>query len=95
MKYIRTQIYLDPEEHRRLTAEAKAKGISLAALIREIAAGHTAERSALYDKKGWDSLIGSAGSGEPTDIARFKDQYLAEAMDQLYEKKMGRAPKQP
>lgn len=87
MKYKPTQVYLDPETHAKLKAEATRRGISLAALLREITANHVGERAPVYGEKSWDALIGIS-HGEPTDIARFKDQYMTEAMDALYEKKM-------
>jgi len=40
----RTQIYLDPEVHRRLKERAKEEGISLAELIRRIARDYCAKR---------------------------------------------------
>lgn len=92
MKYKATQVYLDPATHARLKAEAARRGISMAALMREIAAAHVGETAIPYGEKTWDAIVG-IGDGEPTDIARFKDQYVAEAMDALYEKKMSGAPK--
>lgn len=93
MTYQRTQVYLDPEEHRKLVAEAASRGISLAALLREIVASHVGERAAPYEAKGFESIIGIIRSDKPTDVARFGDEYMAEAMDELYRKKMGLEPK--
>lgn len=92
MKYKATQVYLDATDHERLTTEARRQGISLAALMRELAAGYLAERAPTYDTKSWDSIVTT--DGEPTDIATEKDRYLTEVADALYAKKMGRtAPK--
>jgi hypothetical protein len=88
MTYQRTQIYLDPEEHRRLVDEAARRGISLAALLREIVGHHVAEGAPEYTAKSWDPIIGIAAGGEPTDIGRDKDQYLGEVADHVYEKKL-------
>lgn len=87
MKYQATQVYLDPEDHARLKAEAQRRGISLAALMRALVSGHAAESVPDYDAKSWDALIVDA-KGRRTDIRREADSYQAEAMDALYEKKM-------
>lgn len=88
MRYQRTQIYLEPEHHRRLVEEARARGVSLASLLREIVADHVSERAPRYASKGFDAIIGIAGGDEPTDIVGRWDEYMDEAMDALYEKKM-------
>ena len=76
MKYQRTQVYLDPDDHRKLREEAQRRGISLAAVLREIAGAHVRESSAPYrTEKSWDALIGICGEGEPSDIARYEDEY--------------------
>lgn len=76
MEYQRTQIYLDPEDHRKLKEEAHARGISLAALLREIAGAHVSERAPAYGSmKSWDAIIGIAGGGEPSDIGRYEEEY--------------------
>jgi hypothetical protein len=96
MRYQRTQIYLDPEQHAKLVAEARERGISLAALLREIVTGHVEEKAPAYDARSWDAIVAIGGDeGEPTDIALYKDQYIGEAMDLVYEKKMGRKPPKP
>ena len=91
MKYIRTQVYLDAEEHKRLSDEAHARGISLAALIRELTQrGRVGEQAPPYGEgKSWEYLIGLVDDpdAEPTDIARFKDDYVAEAVDALWREK--------
>ncbi len=40
MSLKRTQIYLEPEQHRLLKREAAAKGVSLAELLRQLAKDH-------------------------------------------------------
>lgn len=70
MRYQRTQVYLDPEQHAALIAEAAARGISLAELMRRIVDAHVSEQAPRYDAKTWDALIGVAGESddEPTDV---------------------------
>ncbi len=72
----RTQITLDPEEHRRAVARARELGISFAAYVRRVIAAdlagppRTADPSVLFD----------LGDGGPGDVAREKDRYLGEAL---------------
>ena len=89
MNYKPTQVYLDPEDHARLKAEAQRRGISLASLIRELASATAAERAQRYDAKSWDAIIGIDESEEPTDIRNEIETYRAEMADAIYEKKMG------
>ena len=88
MRYTRTQIYLDPDDHRRLVDSARARGISLAELIREIVSRFTREETP-GKAQSFDAIIGVA-DGEPTDIARRKDEYMNEVWDDRLAKKMGR-----
>ena len=90
MAYQRTQIYLDADDHRRLRDEAHRRGLSLAALLREIVRERLAPRPP-PDLAGFDALIGIVDSGEPTDVARHEDDYKADALDARYRKKMGDA----
>lgn len=76
-------MYLEPDEHRRLVAEARARGISLAALLRDIVAAHARERAAPYEPRGFEAIIRIADGGEPTDIARREDDYKREAWAHL------------
>ena len=91
MRYKATQIYLDPADNARLMEEARRRGMSFAALLREIASSHVAERAPAYDAKGWDSIEWT--EGDPTDVVSERETYEAEAADVLYEKKMGRSGK--
>lgn len=91
MPYQRTQIYLDPEDHRRLVDEAHRRGMSLAALIRELVRERLSSRS-FPAPDGFGPLIGVASSAEPTDVAAREDAYLEDALDDRYRKKMGYRP---
>lgn len=93
MKYKATQVYLDPQDHARLKAEAQRRGISLAALIRELASAFVAEGAPAYEAKTWNALLGVAGGGEPTDVAGDREAYEAATMDALLDKKMRLARK--
>lgn len=74
---VRTQIMLDAEAHRRAKLRAAELGISLAAYVRQVIGEDLAAPSAKTDA---DAIIGLFGSGG-SDIARHKDEYLAEAVE--------------
>jgi hypothetical protein len=84
MHYQRTQVYLDPEDHRALSAEAARRGLSLAALIRELVA-----RRRVVEGKSFDAIIG-LWSGAPTDVARDQRDLLQSALEARLKKKLGR-----
>jgi hypothetical protein len=78
----RTQIYLEPEQHRALIDEATKRGVSLAELMRQVVAAHLEQipgaRSATPEI--YRRIIGLGGSGK-SDVAERHDDYLAEAID--------------
>ncbi|HEX9712918.1 MAG TPA: CopG family transcriptional regulator [Actinomycetota bacterium] len=93
MRYRSTQVYLEPEQHARLKAEAAQRGISLAELMRLLAAAHVGEHAPAYGDKTWDAIIGLTGDDTPTDIAGEHDRYARDAADASYDKKTGAARK--
>lgn len=88
MKYQRTQVYLDPQDHRALVEEAERRGISLAALMREIVSRHTARGGAPAPEKTFDHLIGVVTCGPSSDIARHEDRYKREAAERRSARKL-------
>ena len=60
MQFKRTQIYLEPDQHRALLEEARDRGVSLAALLREIVSTWT---SGPAPAAGFDALIGVVDQG--------------------------------
>jgi hypothetical protein len=88
MRYVRTQIYLDPDDHQWLSDEAHARGMSLTALIRQIVSGFT-RGSAPLRPEGLASLIGIV-DGEPSDIARDEARYKRSAIEVRLGKKLER-----
>jgi len=72
----RTQIYLDPEVHRRLKERAKEEGISLAELIRRMARDYLRKEASPRD---YLAIVGLGQSGK-TDISEKHDEYLAQAL---------------
>jgi len=85
MTFTRTQIYLDPDDHRALVEEAEKRGTSLTGLLREIVGLWLARDDR---PRGFEAIIGIA-HGETTDIAAHEREYQDEAFDRLYEKKVG------
>ncbi|MGC9075535.1 MAG: CopG family transcriptional regulator [Candidatus Bipolaricaulaceae bacterium] len=70
----RTQIYLEPELHRRLKERAKEEGISLAELLRRIARDYLRKGTSPED---YLSIVGLGKSGR-TDVSEKHDEYLAQ-----------------
>jgi hypothetical protein len=62
---IRTQIYLSPSQHRALKREAKASGISMTELVRQIVADRVEGRQVLHvhDKEEIMRFVGLGDSG--------------------------------
>lgn len=92
MRYQRTQVYLDPEEHAALVKEAAGRGISLAELMRELVSSHVRERAPTYETKSWNALFDIAGSdeGESFDIVENWDEEVGAAFEALYEASLNR-----
>ena len=73
---VRTQIALDPEDHRRAKQRATEMNISLAEYIRRLVARDVgaspvaARPDAIFD----------LGESQASDVARHKDEYLADAL---------------
>lgn len=94
MKYQRTQIALDPEEHRRLVKEAAERGISLAEHLRQIVATRTAGQAAPYDARSWDALFDIADGPEVKDD-HDTDAEALDAFASEYRRDMGKPPRKP
>lgn len=94
MSFQRTQIYLDPGDHRQLSEEARRRGLSLTGLLREIVASHVRGRVAPYAGGGFEALIGvldGDDDGGTADADVVRDAHL----DARYVKKMGLAVRRP
>ena len=94
MKYHRTQIALDPEEHRRLVKEAAERGISLAEHLRRVVATRTAEQATQYDTRSWGGLFDIA-DGPAVDDDHDTDAEALDAFAAEYRRDMGKAPRKP
>ncbi len=73
----RTQIYLEPEQHRSLKREAMARGLSLAELLRQIVRDYLRRER---PREEFLRIIGLGRSGR-SDVAEEHDRYLAEALE--------------
>lgn len=82
----RTQISLSMEEHKRAKARAASLGISFAEYIRSLV------RRDLRDERPAGDISAMFGLGDSggSDVARFKDDYVAEAVEAEYERETGR-----
>ncbi len=90
MKYQRTQVYLDPPDHRALVAEAARRGVSLAALVREIVADFVARGRRHAPERTFDAIVGIADTDAPSDIAKQGDEFRKQALERRYERKGGK-----
>jgi len=77
----RTQIYLDPDQHRILLQEAALRGISFAELIRQIITEHLKRQDAREQtpREAYLRIVGMGASGR-RDVSERHDHYLAEAL---------------
>lgn len=82
----RTQITLEPQQHRRARERAAEMGISLAEYIRTLVQRDLAEEPGRYDAS---AIIGLGDSGG-SDVARSKDDYIGDALDARHHSRRGR-----
>jgi len=76
MSLKRTQVYLEPEQHRLLKREAQEKGVSLAELLRQIVRDHLRRNR---PREEFLKIVGLGRSGK-SDVAVEHDRYIAEAI---------------
>ena len=88
MAYQRTQIYLDPEEHRRLVREAGERGLSLTEHLRRVIGARAHEPPVAYDVHAWDGLfaLADAASSPSGDT----DDEAAQAFEEEHERSLRR-----
>jgi hypothetical protein len=76
---VRTQVYLEPEQHRWLRGEARALNVSMTELLRNIVAEHMHGRHPFPSREAFMSIVGLGESG-PDDVAEEHDRYLVEVI---------------
>lgn len=74
---VRTQIQLDPQDHRRAKRRAAELGISLAEYVRRVVAADLGEPRPAASAE----LIFDLGSSSGSDVASHKDEYVGEALE--------------
>lgn len=78
MALVRMQIRLEAEQYRRLRAEARRRGTSMSALVREcLAARYPPPRRGKADMEAAMAFVGT-GHDTTADVAERHDDYLAE-----------------
>lgn len=73
----RTQISLDPEVHRLARRRAADHGISLAEYVRRLVAADLEPHVPWGDR----ARVFDLGDSRGSDVARFRDAYVAQAVD--------------
>jgi hypothetical protein len=81
----RTQVTLEPEQHRRARRRAAELGVSLAEYVRGLVARDLGGPPPAADI----GLIVDLGDSGGSDVRRFKDRYLAEAIEQVNPRRGG------
>lgn len=76
----RTQITLEPQQHRRARQRAAELGVSLAEYVRGLVRRDLGDDESPGDVSAILALGDSGGS----DVARHKDAYVGEAVDALH-----------
>ena len=77
MGMVRIHVQMEKDLHQRLRAEATRRGVSVAALVREMVGEHLAVSGPTHPdySKLW-ALVGSGRSGK-SDVSTHHDDYLA------------------
>lgn len=82
----RMQISLTTEEHKRAKARAASLGVSVAEYIRSLVRRDLADPGSPGDI----SIIFGLGRSGGSDVAKYKDEYVGEAVEAEYERKTGK-----
>lgn len=90
MPYQRTQIYLDPEEHRRLLNEAAERGLSLAEYLRRIIGSRAGEPKPAYAERSFDGIFNLFASDLPLDTVETMDEEVAIAFEEEHVRSLNR-----
>ena len=72
----RTQISLEPEQYRKLGAEARRLGISLSALIRRLVDAHRGGAQGQEEEEDPLDAIAGIGRGDGAPVGREHNRYL-------------------
>jgi hypothetical protein len=83
----RTQIYLPPDEHRRARLKAAEQGISLTEYVRRLI--HSDLQDTSLPRAHISEVFGIGDSGG-SNVGRYKDQYLGEAVEKHWRDRVRR-----
>lgn len=77
MAFVRTQVYLTPEQHTSLKEEARKHGVSLAEFLRQVVDEY------LHQAKPKDEFMKIVALGQSGlhDVSEKHDKYMAEALE--------------
>jgi hypothetical protein len=89
----RIEITLPPELHRRAKKRADELGLSFSELTRRVLEREVGGGEAVQPRGDITAIFNLGSSTEPTDIAKHKDEYIGEAVEHEYLRKMGRLSK--
>jgi len=76
MAFVRTQVYLTPEQHTSLKEEAQKQGVSLAGFLRRVVDEYLHQAK---PKEEFMKIVALGRSGR-RDVSEKHDKYLAEAL---------------
>jgi hypothetical protein len=75
------QVTLEDGQHRRAKAKAAAAGVSLAEYLRRLVAADLGEVDAITADV---TVLFDLGDSGGSDVARYKDRYIGEAVDSAH-----------
>ena len=86
MYMVRTQIYLDSLQHRKLKQQASEKDISFAQLVRNIVDQHLREGAEKkFTKSDYMKIVGLGDSGR-SDVSTSHDKLVGDAIEEDHRK---------
>lgn len=83
MEKVRTQVYLEREQHRWLREEARALDVSMAELLRRIVDEYARGRRPAPSRGAFAAIVG-LGASDADEVAERHDEYLAEIVADGY-----------
>ena len=79
MNYVRTQVYLLPQQHKRLKEAARRQKMTMTALLRQIVDEYLEQMQEMPSERDYLAIVGLGASGQ-ADISERHDDYLVEAL---------------
>jgi hypothetical protein len=79
MERVRTQVYLEPEQHQWLREEARDLNVPMTELLRQIIDEHLHGRRQSPSPEAFSSIV-NLGESDAEDVSENHDRYLAEVI---------------